>query len=54
MTPYKMYLANTNGQKISGYTEIKAATFAEARTAYRAMCDAKKISRAGTAVLAVI
>ena len=54
MASYTLYLANTNGRKISGFETIEAETFAEARAIFRAACDKKGIDRASTEILGVL
>lgn len=54
MTTFRMYVANTHGQKLSGYTPIEAASLGEARAAYRKQLQAKKFVLRHVELLAAV
>lgn len=40
---YKMYIANAHGKKLSGYTEVEADSFTQAKAIYRVLVQSKNI-----------
>lgn len=54
MPLFRMYLANTHGQKLSGWTSIAAKDLREAKAIYRKLMLEKKVDLSCSEILAEI
>ena len=54
MKTFLTYIANTNGQKLSGFTRIEAASMQEARAEYRRIHAGKGIQLQHCEILAEV